>query len=494
MENLKPNQAKRDGFSSKFGIIAAAAGSAIGLGNIWKFPYITGENGGAAFIIIYLICIALIGLPVMLSEFIIGRRAQKNAVGSFKGLAPNTPWFLTGWMGIGAAFMILSFYGVVAGWTIHYVILSLQNVFSSWAEGQSVTVFVDFISGADGKWWLPVVYQLIFMALTAAIVIGGVKDGIERYSKILMPLLFVLIIILDVRAVTLNGASAGLEFLFKPDFGKITSNPSAVLDALGHAFFSLSLGMGTMITYGSYIGKKENLGTTALQVTIADTLIALLAGLAIFPAVFAYGINPEGGPGLVFMTLPSVFGQMPFGALFSIMFFALLTVAALTSSVSILEVVVAYFKEELNLGRKKATVIGGTLISIFGVFCSLSYSQIEIFSGKIFPWLELTKVKEMSGDVIVSESWKILHHMNFFDWLDKISANILLPLGGLFIILFVGHKMRKEDVLEEISNNGALKVTYFVTFEVLAKWIAPIGIVVVFLYNLGIFKLLGLGV
>ncbi len=216
MEKQKQQKAKgikRDGFTSKFGIIAAAAGSAIGLGNIWKFPYITGENGGAAFIIVYLICIALIGAPVMLSEFLIGRRAQKNAVGSFKKLAPGTPWFLSGWLGIVAAFAILSFYGVVAGWTIHYVILAVTNVFKTWTEGQSVDVFVNFITGSDGKWYLPIIYQVIFMALTAGIVIGGVKDGIEKYSKVLMPLLLVLIIILDIRAITLPGSKAGVDFL-----------------------------------------------------------------------------------------------------------------------------------------------------------------------------------------------------------------------------------------------------------------------------------------
>ena len=471
----------RDGFSSKFGIIAAAAGSAIGLGNIWKFPYITGQNGGAAFIIIYLICIALIGAPVMLSEFLIGRRAQKNAVGSFKKLAPGTPWFLTGWMGIAAAFMILSFYGVVAGWTIHYVVLSINNAFSSWVEGESVEVFTSFISGADGKWWLPVLYQIIFMILTAGIVLGGVKDGIEKYSKILMPLLLVLIIILDIRAVTLPGSGAGVEFLLKPDFSKIMDRPASVLDALGHAFFSLSLGMGTMITYGSYIGKKENLGITSIQVTIADTLIALLAGLAIFPAVFAYGIDPAGGAGLVFMTLPAVFAQMPFGAVFAVMFFGLLTVAALTSSVSILEVVVAYFKEELNMTRAKATLIAGIIITAFGSVCSLSYSKISFFNKEIFPTFEF---------VLKDDSWTFLQKHNFFDWFDKISANFLLPLGGLFIILFVAWKMKKEDVKDELSNSGALRVGYFVVFEVLAKYIAPFGIVLVFLHSIGVIRLI----
>ncbi len=258
--------------------------------------------------------------------------------------------------------------------------------------------------------------------------------------------------------------------------------PAAILDALGHAFFSLSLGMGTMITYGSYIGKKENLGITSIQVTIADTLIALLAGLAIFPAVFAYGIDPTEGAGLVFMTLPAVFAQMPLGIVFGVMFFALLTVAALTSSVSILEVVVAYFKEELNMNRKKATAISATIITIVGVFCSLSNSGIELFSNKAFPFFQFV---EKDG------IWTFVQWFNLMDWLDKLSANLLLPLGGLFIILFVAYKMKKEDVVDELSNSGVEKIGYFFVFNILAKYVAPVGIILVFVYNLGIFSLLG---
>ena len=329
------NQIKRENFSGKLGIIAAAAGSAIGLGNIWKFPYITGVYGGSAFILVYLFCIALIGIPVMLSEFIVGRNAQKNAVGSFKKIAPGTPWFFTGFIGVIAAYVILSFYGIVAGWTLQYVFLAITNQFSGLTPDQIGGNFGAFIS----KPGLPIFWQVIFMAVTASVVIGGVKKGIERFSKILMPILLVIIIILVFRSVTLKGASKGLEFLLKPDFSKLTV--PAILSALGHAFFSLSLGMGTMITYGSYIKKDENLGQTAIQVTIADTLIALLAGFAIFPAVFAFGIEPSAGPGLVFVTLPNVFNQMPFGAFFALLFFVLLAVAALTSSISILECVVA---------------------------------------------------------------------------------------------------------------------------------------------------------
>lgn len=452
MEN---NNLQRDTFSSKFGIIAAAAGSAIGLGNIWKFPYVTGIYGGSAFIIVYLLCIAVIGFPVMYSEFIIGRKGQRNAIGAFKKIAPGTPWFLTGWMGVASAFMILSFYGVVAGWTLDYIVKSVGNKFVGMTPDAIGGVFGGFISGT----WMPLMWQVIFMVITGWIVIAGVKDGIEKYAKFLMPLLLVLIIILDIRAVTLPGAGAGLSFLFKPDFSKITGE--SILVALGHAFFSLSLGMGTMITYGSYISKKENLGTTAIQVTIADTLIALLAGLAIFPAVFAFGIEPGVGPGLVFVTLPNVFQMMPGGYIFSILFFVLLAVAALTSSISILEVVVAYFVEDLRLSRKKATAIATVAITLVGVLCSLSMgvmSDVKFFG------------------------------LNFFDLMDWTSANLLLPVGGLLITAFVAWYMGKENAKQEASNEGEIEIPYFGLFIFLAKFIAPIAIAIVFLNGIGLIK------
>lgn len=445
----------RDSFASTFGVIAAAAGSAIGLGNIWKFPYITGMNGGAAFIIVYLICIAVIGFPVMLSEFLIGRKAEKNAIGSFKKLAPGTPWFLTGWMGFLAAFMILSFYGVVAGWSLYYVVQSVTGTLAGLSPEQMGDFFGGFITGTFG----PIIWQVIFMILTGYIVYAGVKNGIEKWSKILMPLLLLLIIVLDVRALTLPGAGGGVDFLFKPDFSKLTA--AGVLVALGHAFFSLSLGMGTMITYGSYIGKKENLGTTALQVTIADTVIALLAGIAIFPAVFAFGIEPGAGPGLVFITLPNIFNMMPGGIIWSTLFFILLTVAALTSAISILEVVVAYFSEELNMTRHKATWVATISITIVGFFCSLSLGPMSKF---------------------------LIFGKNFFDLMDWTSANLLLPLGGLFITLFVGWVWGPKKTQEELSNKGELSVSYLNIFMFLCRYLAPIAIAVVFLNGVGLLK------
>lgn len=451
----KNSLSSRDVFSSKFGVIAAAAGSAVGLGNIWKFPYIAGVYGGAAFLFVYLGFIALIGLPVMLSEFTIGRKSRSNVFGAFKNLAPGSPWKLVGMLGVSAAAMILAFYGVVAGWSIDYVVKAISNDFASKSPGELESMFTTFIETPV----TPILYQVFFMILTMAIVIVGVKDGIERYAKFLMPILIVIIIILNVRAVTLEGAAEGLRFLFYPDFSKLTGD--GVLSALGHAFFSLSLGMGTLVTYGSYIDNNNNLAITAVQVTIADTLIAILAGIAIFPAVFAFGIEPSSGPGLVFITLPNVFQQMPGGYFFSILFFLLLTVAALTSSISILEVVVAYFREELKLKRNLATVVATVLIGIIGVFCSLSMGMLKEYTA---------------------------FGLNFFDLLDWISANLLLPLGGLFISLFVGWYLGRKKIEEELAKGAGVVSWLLSVFIFLVKFIAPGAIAIVFLHGLGFFN------
>ncbi|WP_461641879.1 sodium-dependent transporter [Labilibaculum euxinus] len=451
----KDKLSSRDVFSSKFGVIAAAAGSAVGLGNIWKFPYITGVYGGAAFLFVYLGFIALIGLPVMLSELSIGRKSRRNVFGAFKYLAPNSPWKLVGMLGVAAAVMILAFYGVVAGWSIDYIVKATTGSFAAKSPNEMESMFVNFIEGPVS----PILYQLLFMVMTMAIVIIGVKDGIEKYAKFLMPLLVVIIIVLCIRSVTLDGASEGLRFLFNPDFSKLTGD--GILSALGHAFFSLSLGMGTLVTYGSYIDDKNNIAVTALQVTIADTVIAILAGIAIFPAVFAFGIEPSSGPGLVFITLPNVFQQMPGGFFFAILFFLLLTVAALTSSISILEVVVAYFREELNLKRNFSTILATVMISFIGVFCSLSMGMLKEYT--------------MFG-------------LNFFDLLDWISANILLPLGGLFISLFVGWYLGRKKIEEEFVKGARIVNWLVMVFIFLVKFIAPGAIAIVFLHGLGLFN------
>ncbi|HAX73674.1 MAG TPA: sodium-dependent transporter [Firmicutes bacterium] len=442
----------RDGFTSRFGIIAAAAGSAVGLGNIWKFPYIVGENGGSAFILVYLLCIALVGVPVLLSEFIIGRFGQANAVRSFKKAAPGKPWFGIGWMGIIAAFMILGFYTVIAGYTIHYFFLSVTNAFANMTSADITNTFNTFSSST----FLPIVYTLIFIALCLVIVLGGIKDGIEKYSKVLMPGLLGIIVLLVVRAITLPGAEAGIEFLLKPDFSALSA--SSILEALGHSFFSLSVGMGTMLTYGSYISKKENLTSTTFSIAAADTMIALLAGLAIFPAVFAFNIDPTAGPGLVFITLPNVFLQMQGGAIFGALFFFLLFIAALTSAVSIFEVIISYIIEELNFNRTKAILLAGLTIAFIGALASLSQTPDSTLS---------------------------LFGLSLFDFMDAFTAKILLPLGGLFIIIFVGFFFNKQTLQEELQQ-GSKDIKKTMLFITITKFIAPVAIAIVFLYELGI--------
>jgi NSS family neurotransmitter:Na+ symporter len=443
--------ANRDSFGSKFGIIAAAAGSAVGLGNIWKFPYVAGENGGGAFLLIYLFFVLVIGVPVMMSEFAIGRSGQKNAYGSFKVLAPGSKWHFIGFMGVVAAFFILAFYSSVAGWTLEYIVQSLSHSFSGKTPAQLEENFGNFIANPIR----PIVWQLFFMLLTAAIVLAGIKKGIEKYTKLLMPLLLFLIIVLCIRSVTLPGAAEGLEFLFKPNFEKVTAK--TILYALGQAFFSLSLGMGALITYSSYFSKKENLASTAVEVSLADTLIAVLAGVMIFPAVFAFDIAPTSGPSLIFITLPRIFQQIPGGDFFGAIFFILLAVAALTSTISLLEVVVAFFSEELNISRKKATFIGTVAISILGVFASMSFSTLSDFT---------------------------LFGKNIFDLLDYAASNIMLPLGGLFIVLFVGWFVGKKVIKGELTNSGSLKASYYPGFIFIVKFIAPFAIAIIFIYSI----------
>ncbi len=454
MSGISPNN--RDSFGSKFGVIAAAAGSAVGLGNIWKFPYEVGVNGGGAFLVFYLLFVALIGIPVMISEFAIGRNGQRNPVGSFKAIKPGQPWFFVGIMGVGAAFMIFAFYGSVAGWTLEYLFQAVKNGFAQKTPEELSGMFTSFIENPIR----PIVWQVIFVVLTASVVIAGVKNGIEKYTKILMPVLVLIILVLVVRSVTLPGAGAGLKFLFKPDFSKI--NATVVLSALGQAFFSLSLGMGTIITYGSYINKKNNLGVTAIQVSIADTMIAILAGVAIFPAVFAFGIDPSQGEGLVFVTIPNIFQQMPGGYIFAILFFILLAVAALTSTISLLEVIVSYFSEEYKMSRKKAAIISSSIILILGILCTMSnggaLQDFKIFGYTIWGLLEFT------------------------------SADILLPLGGFFIVIFVGFFMGKKRLMNELTNNGTIKARLMPVVLFLIRFVVPVAIAMVFLNIIGLLK------
>ncbi len=436
----------RDSFSNKFGVIAAAAGSAIGLGNIWRFPYVTGENGGAAFLFVYLLCVLVIGIPVMMSEFVIGRSSQSNTYGAFRKLAPGKPWYLIGLMGVVAAFMILAFYTVVSGWTLEYIYQS----FTGNLVGKNTSQLKEMFSGFRSDSVRPVLWFIIFMIFTGYIVISGVKNGIEKYTKILMPLLFIMLMAMAIYVLTFEGSSKGLKFLFHPDFSKIT--PDVILKALGQAFFSLSIGMGTLITYGSYIRKDDNMASTAISVATADSFIAILAGIAIFPAIYAFAdvehlqVDQITDEGLVFITLPNILINVPGGQVFSTLFFILLAVAALTSTISVLEVIVAYFVEELNMPRRKATVVATTSASVLGLLSVM-------FTG-------------------------------VFGFLNYTTANILLPLGGLFIVLFIGWFYGMKKTREELTNSARLKGRYMPFYMFVVRFIAPIAISIVFIYGI----------
>ncbi len=446
---------ERDSFSSRFGVLAALAGSAIGLGNIWRFPYVVGQNGGGAFLLIYLIFVAAIGIPVMMSEFVIGRSAQLNPVGAFKKIHPGKRWYLVGMLGVVSVLIIFAFYTVVAGWTLEYVIQSVKWVlfpgkfgFAS-MDSEALKVFFhnhyeSFTSGI----WRPILWFAVMMLLTGYIVISGVKNGIEKFTKFLMPVFLILLLVLVIRSVSLEGSREGLVFLFKPDFTPIREAPfRIILEALGQAFFSLSIGMGTLITYGSYIQKKESLANTAVSVAVADTFVAVIAGLAIFPAVFAFGIDPGQGPELVYITLPVIFQNMAGGLIWAFLFFLLLCFAAITSTISMLEVIVAYFSEQLNMTRIKATFLAIISAGFLGILCIVSSDLFGIFNA---------------------------------------SPDLLLPLGGFFIVVFVGWFLARDTTKREFSSDGKYKTGYYGLFMFLVKFVAPLAIAL--LFALGVYS------
>ena len=437
----------RDGFGSKLGVIAAAAGSAIGLGNIYRFPCELGDNGGAAFLLMYLAIVLFLGIPVMLSELVIGRNTGSNAVGAFKKLAPKSAWPFVGYMGVFCGFLIFAFYSTVSGWTLEYIIKAVTNSF----HGKDLAAIEADFNNFHESGWRNVLWQAVFIFLTGFIVFRGVQNGIEKYSKVLMPMLLAILIILGIRSVTLPGAKEGLAFLFKPDFSKITSKE--VISALGQVFFSLSMGMGVLITYGSYIKKSDNLTSTALSVILSDTLVAVLAGIVIFPAAFSFGVKPTAGMGLVFNTIPMIFNQMTGGYIFCIIFFVLLAIAALTSTISLLEVVVAYISEELHIKRQKATVIACVVTMMLGMFASLSLMKDTPF---------------------------VIAGYTLFDGMDFVSSNILLPIGGLLIVIFVGWKFGKSKFFAEVTNEGSLKSPLKKVIFFIIRYLAPIAIAIVF--------------
>jgi len=452
----------REQWGSKVGFILAASGSAIGLGNIWKFPYIAGENGGASFIFVYLICIAIIGLPVLIAEILLGRTTQRNPVGAFKKLSNSKFWVGVGGMGVVSGFLILSFYAVIAGWSIGYIVEALSGNFAQFKTG--LLASEHFNTLVTSVPW-DVGYFTLFMVITMLLVFLGIRKGIERGSKIMMPILLVLLIVLMVRGITLDGSEKGIEFLLHPDWSKI--NAQSILVALGHAFFTLSLGMGAMLTYGSYMSKKDSVPSAALQIIILDTVIALIAGVAIFTSVFAVGLDPSAGPGLIFHTIPAVFGKMPGGYIFSILFFILLSIAALTSSISLLEVVVAYFVDELGWNRKKAVIILGSVVFLLGLPSALSFNVLADFT---------------------------LFGKNFFDLVDFLASNIFLPLGGFLIAIFVGYVWGFDKVLSNLkegAENLFDNYPYIIsTWKFFLKYLSPILIFIVLLRSLGVIDLI----
>ncbi len=452
---------KRESWGSHVGFILAAAGSAIGLGNIWKFPYIAGQNGGAAFVFIYLICIAVIGLPVLMAEILMGRATHRNPVGAFKALNNSSFWIGVGGLGVVAGFLILSYYSVVAGWAVGYVVEAIKGSFHQYTTPQMAGEHFNQLVGTP-SWILG--YHLLFSVITMGVVYAGVKQGIELGSKIMMPLLFGILIILVIRGVTLPDSGKGLAFLWVADWSKIDGN--SILVALGHAFFTLSLGMGAMMTYGSYMTSKDDIPTASIQIVGLDTLIALLAGIAIFTAVFSAGLDPAVGPGLIFQTLPVVFAKMPGGYLFAILFFVLLVLAALSSAISLLEVIVAYFVDERNWVRHKAVLVMGSVAFLIGVPSALSYNLMK--DVKIFG-------------------------LNYFDTVDYLAANILLPLGGLLISIFVAWIWGSDRAIRALKTGAPrwFKDRHWVPdgWLKILQYLAPVMIFIVFLYSIGVIKL-----
>lgn len=450
-------QNERANFGSKLGVILATAGSAVGLGNVWRFPYMTGQNGGAAFILIYVGCVLLLGIPCMVSEFIVGRRGAANTARAYSNLANGKAWKYIGYMSVCTGFLITSYYAVVSGWCLQYIFASITGQLQG--DPQYLT---NYFSDFETSPLRPLFWLVVIVLITHMVIIHGVRNGIERISKMLMPALFVLLLIIVVCSCLLPGAGKGIAFLFHPDFGKVDSN--VFLSALGQSFYSLSIGMGCVCTYASYFSRQTNLTKSAIQISVLDTLVAILAGLAIFPAAFSVGVNPDSGPSLVFITLPNVFqqafGTMPVvGYVVALVFYALLSLAALTSLISLHEVSTAFLCEEMKTSRKRAATIISVAVCVIGALCSMSL-----------------------GD------WKFLSvgGKTLFDVFDFMTGQIFLPIVGFFTCLFVGWYLPKKLLHEEFSNWGTLKGSLFGVWLFCVRFVCPLCIVAVFLHQLGI--------
>lgn len=435
-------------FVTRLGGILAAVGSAVGLGNIWRFPYETGTNGGAAFLLIYLLCVLLLGTPLMLAELSLGRASHSNGVGAFRRLAPGSKWWITGIIGMVSVLLIVGFYSVVAGWTLHYTMVSVTGTLGE----------QDFSSFMQGP-WMPFVWMTVFVLINTMIVLGGVQKGIERASNVLMPLLALLMVVLCINSLLLPNAGDGIRFLFHPDFSKITGQ--TVLSAMGQSFFSISMGVGTLLVYGSYLPNSTKMGKTSLTICLLDTLVAIVAGVIIFPACFAYGIQPDAGPGLAFITLPGVFMQMAGGYFWSIAFFLLLAVAALTSSISMMECPIAILKEQCHVSRRRAVIIVAIIAWVLGTACSFSF----------YP--QMADTLSIAG-------------ISLFDCFDKLTANYLMPLGALLVSLFVGWRMDRKVLHNTLTNFGKDSGAYILVFLFVVRYFAPLCILLIFLSGLGV--------
>lgn len=457
---------ERANFTSKLGLILATAGTAVGLGNIWRFPVLTGNNGGAVFLLVYMISIILLGIPLMTAEFAVGRHARSNTAQAYGKLTNH--WFLRniGKIGVYTGWFILCYYIVVSAWTLDYLIDAVMNRFNELAQSGNPDAYSKYFNDFVTNPYIPIIYLVIFMLISHGIIICGVQKGIERFSKILMPLLFIILVVLCVCSFFTEGTKDGLSFLFKPDFGKLTFK--TVLDAMGQAFYSLSIGMGCVCTYASYFSNDTKLVNTAFKVSIIDTVVAIMAGIIIFPAVFSTGIRPDAGASLVFIALPNVFqqafGSIPLlGYIVSVLFYFLLVLATLTSVMSLVEVPVAHLTEDFKLSRNKATTVVTIITIIVGSLCSLSMG----------PW------KEMK-----------LFGKNLFDLFDFTSGQILVPISGFLIAMFVGWFMKRDAIWQELTNGSMKQTLILKILVVLLKYFAPFVILFIFLSGLGIINIL----
>lgn len=441
-------------FKNTLGIILATAGSAVGLGNVWRFPYIAGENGGASYIIIYIICVLLLGIPCMVSEFIIGRHSASNTARAYNKMG-NRWWGIVGLLSVATGFLITCYYVIVSGWCFQYMYATLAGELNGNAD-----YYIQYFNDFSSNLWKPVVCAVAFMAVTHFVIIHGIRGGIERASKVLMPALFVLLLVIVVSSCMLPGASKGIEFLLFPDFSKINAN--VFLDAMGQSFYSLSIGMGCICTYASYFSRRTNLSRSAIQISVIDCMVAILAGLMIFPAAFSVGVQPDSGPSLIYITLPNVFQQAfsaaPFvGKVVSFAFYALMSLAALTSLISLHEVSTAFFQEELKISRRVSALIVSCGTGFIGIFCSLSLGGVD---------------------------WLTFNGMTMFDIFDFVTGQIFLPIVGFFACLFIGWYVPKSVVRDEFTNWGTLKGSLFGLFLFCVRFICPTGILAVFVNQL----------